>query len=90
MVFSEMSSPAPTRTERPIRFGSRVDFFFGGGGGACSSSSVAVARDWLGGQIKGQEPGLSLVYPQGNPLHATEDSPLLQIGEHWISTGIAA
>jgi putative proteasome-type protease len=36
----------------------------------------------LGGQIKGEAPGLYLVYPQGNPLHATEDSPLLQIGEH--------
>ena len=36
----------------------------------------------LGGQIKGEEPGLYLVYPQGNPLHATEDSPILQIGEH--------
>ena len=36
----------------------------------------------LGGEIKGQRPGLYLIYPQGNPLHATEDSPILQIGEH--------
>lgn len=35
----------------------------------------------LGGQIKGQEHDLYLVYPQGNPLCATEDSPYLQIGE---------
>lgn len=35
----------------------------------------------LGGQIKGAEPDLYLVYPQGNPLYATEDSPYLQIGE---------
>ena len=35
----------------------------------------------LGGQIKGAAPGLMLVYPQGNPLQATEDSPYLQIGE---------
>lgn len=35
----------------------------------------------LGGQIKGSEPGLVLIYPQGNPLQATEDSPYLQIGE---------
>lgn len=35
----------------------------------------------LGGQIKGQPHGLYLVYPQGNPLCATEDSPYLQIGE---------
>lgn len=35
----------------------------------------------LGGQIKGQSPDLYLIYPQGNPLRATEDSPYLQIGE---------
>ena len=35
----------------------------------------------LGGQIRGQAPDLYLVYPQGNPLQATEDSPYLQIGE---------
>ena len=35
----------------------------------------------IGGQVKGEEPGLMLIYPQGNPLFATEDSPFLQIGE---------
>lgn len=35
----------------------------------------------LGGQIRGQSPALYLLYPQGNPLAATEDSPFLQIGE---------
>jgi putative proteasome-type protease len=35
----------------------------------------------LGGQIKGEEPGLFLIYPQGNPLQATEESPYLQVGE---------
>lgn len=35
----------------------------------------------LGGQIKGAPPDLYLLYPQGNPLQATEDSPFLQIGE---------
>ena len=35
----------------------------------------------LGGQIKGDKPGLFLIYPQGNPLQATEESPYLQIGE---------
>lgn len=35
----------------------------------------------LGGQIKGSEPDLYLIYPQGNPLRATPDSPYLQIGE---------
>lgn len=35
----------------------------------------------LGGQIRGQPPELYLVYPQGNPLRATEECPYLQIGE---------
>jgi putative proteasome-type protease len=35
----------------------------------------------LGGQIRGEDPGLFLIYPQGNPLQATEESPYLQIGE---------
>jgi putative proteasome-type protease len=35
----------------------------------------------LGGQIRGEAHNLCLIYPQGNPLFATEDSPFLQIGE---------
>src|SRR5947209_20066388 len=35
----------------------------------------------LGGQVRGEPPNLYLVYPQGNPLRATEDSPYLQLGE---------
>ena len=35
----------------------------------------------LGGQINGDKHALYLIYPQGNPLAATEDSPFLQIGE---------
>lgn len=35
----------------------------------------------LGGQVKGEPPQLYLIYPQGNPLQATEESPYLQIGE---------
>ena len=35
----------------------------------------------LGGQIRGESPGLYMIYPQGNPLSATQDSPFLQIGE---------
>jgi len=35
----------------------------------------------LGGQVKGEQPGLMLIYPQGNPLQVSDDSPYLQIGE---------
>ena len=36
----------------------------------------------LGGQIRGQPPCLYMIYPQGNPISATEDSPFLQLGEY--------
>ena len=35
----------------------------------------------VGGQIAGFPPEVHLVYPQGNSIHATRDSPFLQIGE---------
>ena len=35
----------------------------------------------LGGQIGKELHTLYLIYPQGNPLEVTEDSPYLQIGE---------
>lgn len=35
----------------------------------------------LGGQVKGEPPALFMIYPQGNPLQASEESPFLQIGE---------
>jgi putative proteasome-type protease len=35
----------------------------------------------LGGQIKGQEPELFLIYSQGNCIQATPETPFLQIGE---------
>lgn len=36
----------------------------------------------VGGQIKGEEPQLYLIYPQGNPLRATRETPFLQLGEY--------
>ncbi len=35
----------------------------------------------LGGQIQGEEPQLYLIYPQGNFIQATQETPFLQIGE---------
>lgn len=35
----------------------------------------------VGGQIRGEKSDLYMIYPQGNPLRATRDSPYLQIGE---------
>jgi putative proteasome-type protease len=36
----------------------------------------------LGGQRKGGQLRLFLIYPEGNCIEATEDTPYLQIGEH--------
>jgi putative proteasome-type protease len=35
----------------------------------------------VGGQVKGSEPRLFLVYPEGNFIEAGDDTPFLQIGE---------
>ena len=35
----------------------------------------------LGGQIRGSEPRLFLIYPEGNFIEAGEDNPFFQIGE---------
>ena len=35
----------------------------------------------VGGQIAGMSPEIHLIYPQGNSIHATPESPFLQIGE---------
>ena len=43
--------------------------------GAFSSSFM------LGGQIKGQEPELYMIYPEGNCIRATRDTPFFQLGE---------
>ena len=34
----------------------------------------------MGGQIKGSEPRLFLIYPEGNFIEANEDTPFFQIG----------
>lgn len=35
----------------------------------------------LGGQIRGSEPRLFMIYPEGNFIESTEDTPFFQIGE---------
>jgi len=35
----------------------------------------------LGGQISGRPPEIFLIYPQGNFIHATDETPYFQIGE---------
>ncbi len=46
------------------------------------SQATASASMIVAGQRKGGEMRLFLVYPEGNFIEATEDTPFLQIGEH--------
>ena len=51
-------------------------------GNQLSQSSVTSAALFLvGGQIRDEAPRLFLVYPQGNFIEATSDTPYFQIGE---------
>jgi len=45
------------------------------------STSSFEASVILGGQIKGGAPTLFLIYPEGNFIEVTDDSPFFQIGE---------
>lgn len=45
------------------------------------SSNLFNASVILAGQIAGMEPRLFLVYPEGNFIEATEDTPFFQVGE---------
>lgn len=49
--------------------------------GPTASSFDATATFILGGQIGGQETGLYMIYPEGNHIGISEQSPFLQIGE---------
>ena len=48
----------------------------GPGGGPRFTASIIVA-----GQIKGMEPRMFLIYPEGNFIEASFDTPFFQIGE---------
>jgi len=45
-------------------------------------SQSATASMIIGGQRKGGAPRMFMLYPEGNFIEATEDTPYLQIGEH--------
>ncbi|MCA8882856.1 MAG: peptidase [Rhodobacteraceae bacterium] len=47
-----------------------------------SSQATASASLLLAGQRRGGEMRLFLIYPEGNYIEATADTPFLQIGEH--------
>ena len=60
----------------------------------CARCAASMARRWrtptrgfnatfiLGGQIGSEAPRLFHIYPEGNFIEATDDTPFFQIGEH--------
>ena len=46
-----------------------------------NAASTFGATMIMGGQIKGSEPRLFLIYPEGNFIEASDDNPFFQIGE---------
>ncbi len=46
------------------------------------SGGSAAANFILGGQLKGQQHDIYLIYPEGNYISASADTPYLQIGEN--------
>ncbi|MBE9029561.1 proteasome-type protease [filamentous cyanobacterium LEGE 11480] len=43
---------------------------------------ISMTSNFLvGGQVQGEEPELYMVYPQGNAIQASKETPFLQIGE---------
>lgn len=60
-----------------IREARRID------GPALEASKVGFNTHFIfGGQTKGERPRLFLIYPEGNFIEATDDTPFFQIGEH--------
>jgi putative proteasome-type protease len=59
-----------------------IDVSGAGGDRMCRTDHSATALMLLGGQRRGGQMRLVLIYPEGNFIEATEDTPYLQIGEH--------
>ena len=78
---------APSLYETPSMFqtarvvGNLVKEVIGGSTPAGHSQDSFGASFILGGQIRGTEPRLFMIYPEGNFIEAGADTPFFQIGE---------
>ena len=60
-----------------VREARRID------GPSLEASKLSFTANFIfGGQIKGDRPRLFQIYPEGNFIEATDDTPFFQIGEH--------
>lgn len=82
------SERQPTILQQPTMFevarlvgNTLKEVITGGGQDGQTATSAFKASVIVGGQIKGGEPTLFLVYPEGNFIEVTDDTPFYQIGE---------
>src|SRR6266699_1843592 len=74
---------APTMFQAAQRIGRAIRAVHATEGTALQSEDINFDVSFLfGGQIKGSRMRLFMVYPAGNFIECTTDTPYLQIGEH--------
>ena len=77
---SILSAPSMFSVARIVGDTLKTEVERAGGSGGQSAAAFSGTLI-LGGQIKGGEPQLFLIYPEGNFIEATPDNPFFQIGE---------
>ncbi|HEV7292314.1 MAG TPA: proteasome-type protease [Devosia sp.] len=75
-----LDTPSMFQTARLI--GSVVKEVISDAATAGQTADAFAASFILGGQIKGGEPRLFYIYPEGNFIESSSDTPFFQIGEH--------
>jgi putative proteasome-type protease len=74
---------APTLFQAAQRIGRAIRHVHGQEAAALEAAEVEFEVSFLfGGQIRGERPRLYMIYPAGNFIECTTDTPYLQIGEH--------
>lgn len=76
---SLLETPSMFQTARVV--GNLVKEVIASSAPAGQSQDAFSASFVLGGQIKGSEPRLFMIYPEGNFIEAGSDTPFFQIGE---------
>ncbi|MFD2649404.1 peptidase [Devosia albogilva] len=77
---SLLDTPSMFQTARLI--GSVVKEVIRDAAPAGQTADAFAASFILGGQIKGGEPRLFYIYPEGNFIESSADTPFFQVGEH--------
>ncbi|WIJ26857.1 proteasome-type protease [Devosia sp. RR2S18] len=75
-----LDTPSMFQTARLI--GNVVKEVISAAATAGQTADAFAASFILGGQIKGGEPRLFYIYPEGNFIESSSDTPFFQVGEH--------